>query len=362
MQETLYHLRARSPFHLGGRGIGLEVTEEYLPSDTLFAAICLSMRTLYGNKRLEEFLAGFPKDGVSNTPPLLLSSAFPFATSPGAGEPVRFYPCPRCPARDTEAWVGDPDARKKAKKITWVSEMIFQAWVQGDPLAEHFKDENLFHDGKVWLTLEERERLSELVPGEGARLWTKAHATHVALDRASAASQVYQVGRLHFAPNGGLWFVVRWFDHMWQGQVETALHSLGDEGVGGERSSGHGQFELLKPGSLELPEPVGGRWLTLSGYHPPSPEETSQVIGESARYTLLARRGWLGSPAGVRGRSLRHKTVRMLGEGSILTGGQTGHFYGDLVTVTPERFDGTHPVYRYGLAFPVGFYQEVHHG
>lgn len=364
MPGTIYHLRARSPFHLGRRGIGLEETAEYLPADTLFAALCLSLRAWRGNNRLEAFLAAFPRDGATKTPPLLLSSAFPFAGSPDGGELVRFYPRPRCPARDAGDWRDNFQTRKKAKKIAWVSETIFQAWVQGHRLKEYFdeKDNNFLHGGKVWLAGDEREWLSKLAEGGVLKLWTTAPSTRVALDRASAASQVYQVERLYFAPGGGLWFAMRWFDETWRSDVEDALRILGDEGVGGERSSGHGQFEMQEFHPTELPEPAGDPWLTLSPYHPPSPGEAGRVMGEGARYQLLARRGWLSSPQGEKGRNLRHKTVRMLGEGSMLTGGRAGNIYGDLVTVTPDQFKDAHPVYRYGLAFPVGVYPEANNG
>jgi CRISPR/Cas system CSM-associated protein Csm4 (group 5 of RAMP superfamily) len=39
-----YRLIAKSPFHLGERGIGLEETSLSLHADTLFSALCLTLR------------------------------------------------------------------------------------------------------------------------------------------------------------------------------------------------------------------------------------------------------------------------------------------------------------------------------
>ncbi|RMG89526.1 MAG: hypothetical protein D6706_21215, partial [Chloroflexi bacterium] len=132
----------------------------------------------------------------------------------------------------------------------------------------------------------------------------------------------------------------------------TALCSLGDAGIGGERSAGHGQFELEKGGQISLPDGNGGLVTTLSPYCPADEAEMAQTLREDARYSLMTRRGWLGALAGL---SLRHKSVRMLAEGAVFAGQEDG-VYGRLVNVTPKPFN-EHSVYRYGFAFPVGVAQ-----
>jgi CRISPR type III-A-associated RAMP protein Csm4 len=81
----VYPLSFRSPLHVGKRGVGLEATRSYVPADTLFSALCVAWRELYGasdlcGQLLEPFSAG--------RGPFFLTSAFPQAAG------VRFFPRP----------------------------------------------------------------------------------------------------------------------------------------------------------------------------------------------------------------------------------------------------------------------------
>ena len=54
------------------------------------------------------------------------------------------------------------------------------------------------------------------------------------------------------------------------------------------------------------------------------------------------------------GRNLRRKSARMLEPGSVLRKLPAQSIYGGLANVKPDIFT-THPVWRYGLALPVGY-------
>lgn len=367
MKFQAYHLQARSPFHLGEGGVGVESGGVVLHADTLFAALCLGLRELRGVKRLEAFLEAFLAAGQEGrTPPLLLSSAFPFISLDG-GQRLRFYPKPAL------SGFSGPDVtqRKTYKKIAFISETIFKKRLaQAQPDLSKYCDEDgkpaLLQNKELWVSKDERGRLTtarreaeqhKLTAGqtdEELRWWQFEPVTRVALDRAAHASQVYNVGRVYFAPGCGLWFGIHWLDTEWQKDIQAVLEMLGHAGLGGERSAGHGQFDLLDPEEVALPDANGQLCVTLSPYHPTQTEfEALKNEQGQASYRLLLRRGWLGSPEGG---GLRHSGVRMLAEGSRFPAGNRP-FYGDLVEVTPERFKAQqnwHPVYRYGLAFPIG--------
>jgi CRISPR-associated protein Csm4 len=385
MDALAYHLEARAPFHFGLRGVGIEATAAHAPSDTLFAAFCSALRQHQGQAALEEFLAGYS----SPEPPLVLSSAFPYVlirreeqvmdwVPPSPFDPrqaVRFYP------RPLEPPPGVPDRaeeRKRLKRIEWVSEGIFRAWVNDDRagLAREWIREttiggqqvrypNLAQGDHLWLTAEERERVAGWRDEETdeIRLWAVGDAPRVTVDRQANTSAVYQAGRLWFQPGGGLWLLMRWRAD-WQKRGEEALQVLGDAGMGGERSAGHGQFCPRGPHNLgKLLEPVpGGRFLTLSLYYPLPDELRGVIAGDGVNYRLRMRRGWMSSPDEgrdgqgnvVRGRALRRKAVRMFAEGSILGWPVGVPVRGALADVTPEAF-GVHRVWRYGLACAVGY-------
>nr|HID14858.1 type III-A CRISPR-associated RAMP protein Csm4 [Anaerolineae bacterium] len=360
-------------------------TAAYGPSDTLFSALCHAIRQQFGLNTLQDFLAGYP----SPDPPLLLSSAFPYVLArreeevddwkpPRPFDPaqaIRFFP------RPLEPPPGVPDVseeRKRIKRIAWVSEGIFRAWIaaQSDSLAQQWVKEaviggqdvkypNLLHGGKVWLTMAERE----LVAGwrdeetDAIRLWAVGDVPRVTVDRRASTSTVYQAGRVWFPSGGGLWLLMRWRDD-WRQTGEQALQVLGDAGVGGERSAGHGLFHPHGPHTLSgLPDPApGGRFLTLSLYYPTETELAQVLDGQGVNYRFQMRRGWMASPDDsrdaegnvVRGRALRRKAVRMFAEGSILRWPDGKTVLGDLADVTPDAFK-THKVYRYGLAWAVGY-------
>lgn len=348
MQAMAYPLQPRAPFHFGVRGVGMEATALTARSDTLFSALCITLRELYGQAELEGFLARFPtQENPDRDPPLLLSAGLPYA-----GE-VRFYPRPLMPLPGLE---GDAAEQKYQKKIALVSETIFRAWVGGADVLQHYdrgERHNLLHGGRVWVTAKERALLADrfLDPDTGqVRMWAVGDVSRVTVDRVSNASVVYQAGLVRFAPGAGLYVLVLWQDDAWRARFQEALRVLGDAGIGGERSSGYGLFTPLEPQPVALPDLVGAeRWVTLSSCWPLPGQEG--ILGADAAYRLENRRGWMDSPDG---RNLRRKSVRMLEPGSVLRVLPGRAVYGGLADVTPEVFKA-HPVWRYGLALPVGY-------
>ena len=372
MDAMAYHLEARAPFHFGLRGVGIEATAVHGPSDTLFSALCHAFRQQFGLGTLQEFLTGYP----SPDPPAVLSSAFPYVLArreeevedwqpPTPFDPtqaIRFFPRPMEPPPGVP---NVPEERKTVKKIAWVSEGVFQAWVGGENLERHYNQEHLVQGGRVWLTAAEKERVAGWRDEEtdAIRLWAMGDVPRVTVDRRASTSTVYQAGRVWFPPGGGLWLLVRWRAD-WRDQGELALRVLGHAGIGGERSAGHGLFKLHGPHPLSgLPDPAPGeRFLTLSLYYPAEVELAHVLGGQGVNYRFQVRRGWMASPDQVEsaeegrlsGSALRRKAVRLFAEGSILRWPEGKTVLGDLADATPNVFS-PHKVWRYGLAWAVGY-------
>lgn len=348
MQTMAYPLQPRAPFHFGVRGVGVEATALTARSDTLFSALCITLRELCGEAELEVFLDQFPTAEAPNRdPPLLLSAGLPYAGD------VCFYPRPLLPVPALE---GDPAEQKHQKKITFVSETIFRTWVSGGDMLQHYdrpKRRNLLHGGRVWVTAKERAALADRFLNEDTgqvRMWAVGDVPRVTVDRISSSSSVYQAGQVRFAPGAGLYLLVVWRDGEWRDRFWEVLQVLGDAGIGGERSSGYGLFTPLEPQVVDLPDVEGAaRWVTLSSCWPLLGQEG--ILGPGAAYRLENRRGWMDSPEG---RNLRRKSVHMLEPGSVLRALPGHTTYGGLADVTPEIFDA-HTVWGYGLALPVGY-------
>lgn len=376
----LFKLAPRTAFHFGQRGVGVEGTQVFCHADTLFSALCLTLRELDpgGSAALTALVEQFPRQGhPTGPPPFRLTSAFPYAGD------VLFFPKPLVPGKLKPA-VGQEHG-KTLKEVKFVSQGIFTAWLNNEALDDYLKDENFLHGGDLWVTPVERESLEAFRDAETGkiRLWKSEPVPRVTVDRVTSRSAVYQAGRVRYRrvelKNGelraGLWVLVDWLDEErppfiapnFGGEIKGAswltklFMVLGDSGIGGERSAGYGQFDLEGPtdfagfGILG----VGERWLTLATYHP-RPDEVGEggVLGKGCSYTLLIRRGWVASPEGM---SLRRPLVRVLGEGSVLHHPVDGarKSYGDLADVTPAVMNpgneatGGHKVWRYGIAFPV---------
>jgi CRISPR-associated protein Csm4 len=353
MQTMAYPLQPRAPFHFGVRGVGVEATALTARSDTLFSALCITLRELYGAVELTGFLDQFPtKENPDRDPPLLLSAGLPYAGD------IRFYPRPLLPVPGLE---DDPAEQKHQKKVTFVSETIFRAWVGGGDVLQHYdrsEDGNLLHGKRVWVTADERAALSKsdhfLDQDTGrVRMWTVGDVPRVTVDRVSSSSSVYQAGQVRFAPGAGLYLLVVWRDDVWRDRFRELLQVLGDAGIGGERSSGYGLFTPQEPRSVDLPDVEADHWVTLSSCWPLPGQEG--ILGPDAAYRLENQRGWMGSPDG---RNLRRKSVRMLEPGSVLRALPDQAVCGGLADVTPKIFK-THTVWRYGLALPVGYGQAM---
>jgi len=366
----LFKLAPRAAFHFGQRAVGVEGTQVFYHADSLFSALCLTLRELEpdGNGALNKLLEQFPRQGrPAKPPPFRLTSAFPYAGQ------VLFFPKPLVPGNLGSAT--RQEHGKTLKEVTFVSQGIFGAWLSNTPLDSYLKNENFLHDGDLWLTSDERQALEDFRDEETGKivLWKEATVPRVTVDRVTSKSAVYQVGRVRYRRvklkndaelRAGLWVLVDWLgEGADEAQVQwlTKLFAvLGDSGMGGERSAGYGQFDLQGPDDLAsfgIPE-LGERWLTLAPYHP-RPDEVGEggVLGQGCSYTLLIRRGWVASPEGM---SYRRPLVRVLGEGSVLHHPTAGarESYGDLADVTPavmdpEKGGSGHKVWRYGVGFPV---------
>ena len=90
----LFKLAPRTAFHFGQRGVGMEGTQVFCHADTLFSALCLTLRELEreGSAALTRLLERFPRQGQpADSPPFRLTSAFPYAGD------VLFFPKPLVP-------------------------------------------------------------------------------------------------------------------------------------------------------------------------------------------------------------------------------------------------------------------------
>lgn len=348
MASRAFRLEMRAPLHVGDAGIGYEETLAYVPSDTLFSALVLTWLQMGEQDRVDGLA-----DAFAGVPPLLLSSALPYAGS------VRFLPKPRF-AR-LPGGLG-----KEYKRVEWVSEGIFRRLLQNhapNNLLALWQESradasNMLQAGNVWATGEERSQLQKHLDGwseEEGMIWQRQRMPRVAIDRQQQKSNLFHVGRVHFAPGCGLWLLASgendWLDATW-----AALRLLGDSGIGGRRSRGHGAFspsvaegwsDLLS--STDNTEKTVGDYEVLLGRLAPAPDQMDRLRAPGSSYSLVTVGGWSD---GSRGPALIRQRLNMLAEGSIVRHGEGAG--GALVDVKPQKAPPVpHPIYRYGFGLGV---------
>lgn len=336
-QTWVVRLKFRTPLHIGEPGIGVEGSLTYIPSDTLFSALCHTWLAAFGEdelrKLLEEFLGVQAPD---RSPPFVLSSAYPY------WDEQFFLPKPYIPPRPYTEEPSPQMERTPIKDLDFIPAEIFIQWIgMGLPADAGGNLERTIKD------LEEHP------------LYREALVARVRIDRVTHASDLYFCGLVSFPTEGGLYVLIEARSDL-EAKLKTCFELLGELGVGGERAAGCGKFDVRdwrKIDSVQsLRTLVSGSgepsaYCTLSLYHPSS-KELEQIQQNPEQYVKgyawALRGGW----ATLTGQGQPHKrqACRMFKEGSVFTFKPVGM----LVNVGQGS---TTIIYRSGLAFAVPVYR-----
>jgi len=323
-------LKFTSPLHLGTNRPGFESTDEILHSDTLFSAIINIWARLYP----EDIGTFFPESSGESLdfPWFQLSSAFPYC------DKSLYFPKPfkKLNTGDEDNH-RDPKIAKKIKKLKYLDQKLFEKALNDEFITT---EDDQFSGNGMFLNA---SPITEMNP------FATYDVPRVIKDRKSGVTTPFNFSRICFDEKAGLWFAAKFSDEKWKQRFRAVLNLLGDTGIGGDRSVGHGQFEVIQADILELNVPTDSQYcLNLSLYHPKA--EEIPAIPEEASYQLIERKGWVFSGTS---KPLRRQSVRMFREGSVL--GNAEYCRGDLVKVLDKNNaqDLDHHIYRYGIAFTI---------
>jgi CRISPR-associated protein Csm4 len=339
----------RCPAHFGELGIGMEESSERMRSDTLFSAWLSTYARLQNKEAVSAFIEQFKSD----SPPFQLSSTFIYRFH---NDEYTYY-LPR-PLKPPPGFLHDDQVKlnKPFKALKYLPLPIWQRWYQGEGFTELDRQE--LSDNSQYKALANAGLFSYDDTYQIHRV------PHSSIDRTTRATNLYHTGFVQYpwqpnpaAPNeieslSGLYFLVHFPNPNPEREqlFFKVLSFLGSEGIGGERSSGAGQFQVdLETATRELPSqwqqvidyPTGHFHSLLSLFwQQPLPTETLH----NASYNLQERGGWITSPASD-GRQLRRKSVQMFAEGSVFPQMPIGQ----LAEVTPAGFTD-HSIYRSGIS------------
>lgn len=333
----------RNVTHFGELGIGLEETSERVRSDTLFSAWLSAYARLFGSTEIELLI-----DKCKQPKPLFwLSSTFIYQDF--NGKLIEYLPRPLKFPKNYP--IGDDLAFTKTfKKLKYLPLSVWKRWYQGEGFTEADRNE---------LIAKTKGSSAGALTEAGTFDYSKAYQMQklpkVAIDRTTRATNFYHTGVVSYRwdlVNGeiesqsGLYFLVEFptDDTEFDRTFFAVLKFLGSEGIGGERSSGAGQFEA-KSSDLDSTWKAVTQFADGTEYSLLSLLWQSQITPamlNEASYELQQRGGWITSLAS--GGQQRRKTVQMFTEGSVLQFQPVG----ELADVTPHNFH-THRVYRSGL-------------
>lgn len=323
--------------HFGEVGIGLEQTGERVRSDTLFSALVNSYARLFGGEAVGEFLQEFV-----DSPPVRLSSTFIYHQQ---DKEITYY-LPK-PLKFPHKYPQDDDLSffKNYKKIKYLPLSVWKKWYQGNGFEK---------SDRLELESSAQETTGSLQKA-GVFNYGKTYQIHqlpkVGIDRTTAASNFYHTGLVKFQSKdsvSGLYFLLHFpqKNEDLEKKIYAALHLLGEEGIGGERSSGAGRFDIAYWKNLSED------WLKIINFKNGTDhtslslfwdDQIKEEFLDDSSYELIERGGWIGS--GFSGRQLRRKKVQMFAEGSVFKQPPSGK----LADVTPTGFN-THNIYRSGIS------------
>ncbi|MFP4120865.1 type III-A CRISPR-associated RAMP protein Csm4 [Coleofasciculus sp.] len=340
----------RHPVHFGEVGIGIEETAERIRSDTLFSAWITAYVRLFGTDAVEDLLAEFRA-----SPPVRMSSTFIYQQ---LGEMVLYY-LPRPLIHPRNYPTGDDlGFAKMYKKLEYLPLNIWQRWYQGEGFTEgdRVELEATANSGQGGVPGD----LHEARTFEYGKTYQKHKLPKLAIDRLTHATNFYHTGLVKFeqAPDySGLYFLLKFRTENpeLENRLYAAFQLLGETGIGGERSSGAGLFQVdcwsdLPPDWQQVVsfQEENSYCLMSLFWQSSFASELSHELENHSYYEFRERGGWICSP--FSGQQLRRKNVKMFIEGSVFPFVPGG----ELADVTPARFK-SHQVYRngIGLSLPI---------
>ena len=333
MHYYLYKLKFTTPVHFGAdvAGIGVEKCSPTCHADTFFSALCHEILHLYGEEELNNWV-----DKAKNNQ-FLISDLFPYN-----GDEL-FLPKPCYVRQEKEEHldktfednVDSSIKKKKMKKLKYVPIGYWESYLE-------------------YLFSEEKDYDPEQCTFYEEILTPKVHIL-----RDEDDNQLYSVGAYMFNKESGLYFIVQVTDQPSEKRLRNIVKSLGLSGIGGERSSGYGKFDLIEPEELTADSKIyqekhlydilskkdTEHFVSLSVV---APEQFELEDLDLSYYLLVNRKGFVASSA-YSSTPVKRKPVVMFGAGSVFTKKLKGNVL-DLKSSEAE----IHPVWRYGKAMMVG--------
>ncbi len=288
-----YKLKFNSSFHIDTGTVVDGPSETFIHSDTLFSALVSAVRKFYGDDVALKFLQ--PNS-------LILSSAFPYYKNElFLPKPLHFYP----------ENLKEYEMIKVFKKAKFLSKDHLQNILSNKEIKEEYFNNDYILDS-CWRTVKNITSKNKKEDEEEDKIFRVQEVPHIVMDRITNQTQIFYKSEVYFNKNAGLWFIADVQNDLLQ-KFETILRFLGDEGLGADRTTGRGLFEVEKIPELTLADNLESDYYYLLSLYSPTREEFEQIDPRKSFYDFTIRGGWVSN------NTLNRKNVRMFVEGSVLS-------------------------------------------
>lgn len=346
----LLKCKPNAQFHFGtvayDVNMALNLTSEYLHSDTLFSALINEYDKVWRNDpKLDTngFVKCFTDDRL-----LEISSALYYIEK--NGKRIFFFPKP---ANASTFEKIKKDDRKSVKKIQFVSLSILNEGITPDKWIAPIegKDTRAANEkcvliNKKFVCTESELELLQINKIDDLSIFELNDETKVNVHSLSKEDTLYNQTNIQIGDNSskgakvGFWFAFKAKDQnsVYYKRFHTILKMLQSSGIGGQRSTGCGFIEGIESTVIELNSvSENQKYISLSLISP-SPNSSELKAFDSFQVCF---RG--GRHTGKKDKIL--KTLRMIKEGAVLS----STIVGDAPNISPE---GDNEIFlRYGKGF-----------
>ncbi|MEG8945789.1 type III-A CRISPR-associated RAMP protein Csm4 [Rosettibacter firmus] len=282
-----YKLNFHSSFHIDSGTAVDGSSETFIRSDTLFSALVSAAIKFYGDDITRKFLE--PKA-------VILSSAFPFFKDEYfLPKPFHFFP------EDLKEY----EMIKIFKKVKFISKDLLLKILKNEKIEQTLFNKDYILNG-CWRVLKNQKD-----GNNEDKIFDEKEVPHIIMDRVTNQTQIFYKTEVYFHKNAGLYFIAEVKDEILQ-NFETVLRFLGDEGIGADRTTGKGFFEVEEVQNFNFDLNTESDYYYLLSLYSPTEEEFENINPRESFYDFTIRGGWISN------NTLNRKTLRMFVEGSVL--------------------------------------------
>lgn len=341
MNYSIVKIRFKSKARFGIRK--LEDTFKICHSDTLFSALFIETKNIYGLTMAEKLKESFNEGKIQ------ISSAMPFFYDSYEEDYKLFLPKPIVyidkNGENKKIEVNSDSLKKVLKRIDYLEVSDIEEYLQKMSKNET-SDISSYANKMIEQQLDIKVNLEQDI----SKTYNVASNSYLnKLENNGVDIEGY----------GGLYFVIKYEEETQMELIKNVLKSLQYTGIGGKRSIGYGSFNIDSITSLDksqyydekvlydlIENSDDSKYFMLISLLSPKEEEIEEFDLENIYYSLIKRGGFIYS-SDYSENNQKKNDIYMLEEGSTLN----KKYLGDIKNLAEN---GKHPVYRYGIGMYIG--------